>query len=209
MTKRILILHFYILFIACHNTSDQSWQYLGEIPPGDTAKPFAHKLMNHLAHSYPTFSPDGKEMYWSEIGKEGDSHNIYFAKYEDGEWTAPTKTEFSGEYNDDQPFIAYDGQKLFFASKRPKTPGGEENLDLWWCSKTKNGWSEPMPVNDGIGILADLDDTAFSGKGEPVQGYGLSQDLKGNGIGPKMAAASVGHSIGQRHTISSPGIIGR
>ncbi len=142
-----------VLFcLASASVSAQDWAYLGQEPPGDTAKLFAPELINHLAHSSPTFSPDGTEIMWSTVSDNDETRKIYRVVYQNNEWSDPTVAAFSGQYHDDQPFISYDGQKLFFASKRSKTPGGEEILDLWYCTKTDSGWSEPTLINDSIGM---------------------------------------------------------
>jgi hypothetical protein len=126
--------------------------YLGQKPPGDTAQLFAPEIMQHKVHSCPTFTPDGKEIYWSSVCEPDELRRVMVMRYENDQWTAPQVASFSGKYHDDQPFISYDGRKLFFASKRPKTPGGQENLDLWYCTRKEHGWSEPTLLNNSIGM---------------------------------------------------------
>jgi hypothetical protein len=53
-----------------------------------------------------------------------------------------------------EPFLSPDGNKLFFASNRPKKDEGEypsNDFDIWLVQKTDSGWSEPsnlgLPVN--------------------------------------------------------------
>ncbi len=141
------------IFINCQWINHMDWEYFGQKSPGNTPRLFAPELTNHLFHSSPTFSPDGTEIYWSEIGKnDNESHNIYYVKYKDGKWSDPAVASFSSRSHDDQPFITYDGQKLFFASRRPKTPKDEESWDLWFCTRTDDSWSEPALVNDRIGF---------------------------------------------------------
>jgi hypothetical protein len=143
------------VLVPAKAAENQEWKYLGQTPPGDTARLFAPEIMQHKVHSSPTFTPDGKEIYWSTVcepDETGGTRRIMVVRYENNRWTAPQAAHFSGQYHDDQPFISYDGRKVFFASKRPKTPGGEENLDLWYCTKTDNGWSEPTLINNSIGM---------------------------------------------------------
>ena len=140
-----------VFLVQAANTQSSSIDYFGQTPPDSIPKLFMPEAINHLAHSSPTFSTDGSEMYWSTVSGENDTRKIYFVRYENGIWSEPILAPFSGNYHDDQPFISYDGNKLFFASKRPKTPGGDENLNLWYCIKSDKEWSDPIPVNNSIG----------------------------------------------------------
>ncbi len=149
MARKLIVFLFCVISM---NALAQDWAYLRQKPPGKTPQRFDPISRHHLVHSSPTFSSDGTEIYWSEINKSDDeSHNIYYTQYTDGRWTDPAVAPFSSSYHDDQPFITYDGQRLFFASMRPKLPGGEAGWDLWFSTKTGDGWSDPCEVNDGIG----------------------------------------------------------
>lgn len=129
-----------------------SWKYLNQKPPGKSAKLFAPEIIKHMAHSSPTFTPDGKEIYWSTVSEKNNSRKVYFVKYENNKWSEPKVATFSGKFHDDQPFISYDGQKLFFASKRPKGKDGNQDNDIWILNKTQQGWSEPKTIKNLIGF---------------------------------------------------------
>jgi len=131
---------------------DESWKYLGQIPPGKTAQLFAPDIIKHLAHSSPTFTPDGKEIYWSTVSGDNETRKIFYVKYVNNHWSEPKVASFSGCYHDDQPFISYDGQKLYFASKRPKIINGSQDLDIWISNKIDQGWGEPKPIDKLIGF---------------------------------------------------------
>ena len=129
-----------------------SWQYYGQTPPGNKAELFAPDLIRHLAHSSPTFTPDRKEIYWSTVSEQKKKRKIYYVKYENNRWSKPNVAPFSGHYHDDHPFISGDGQKLYFASKRPKEGNGEQENDIWILDKTDEEWSEPAPIDNLIGF---------------------------------------------------------
>ncbi len=126
--------------------------YFGQKPPGLIPEIFAPNIIAHMAHSSPTFTPDGKEIYWSTVSEENVTRKIYYVKFDNNSWSEPIIASFSGSYHDDQPFISYTGEKLYFASKRPKTKNGNEENDIWISDKTKQGWGEPKTINNLIGF---------------------------------------------------------
>lgn len=155
--KRIVLL--VLLGIICTNCSDSGKSifgtkdaYFGLKPPGLTPKVFAPDIINHLAHSSPSFTTDGKEIYWSTVSGDNETRKIFYVKFENNKWSKPILASFSGNYHDDQPFITHDGEKLYFASKRPKTENGYEENDIWISDKTENGWGEPKPIHNLIGL---------------------------------------------------------
>lgn len=129
-----------------------NWKYLGQVPPRDKAELFAPEIIKHLAHSSPAFTPDGKEIYWSTVSENGEPRKIYFMRYENSHWSKPEIAPFSGKYHDDQPFISHDGQKMYFASKRPKLVNGPEELDIWISERAGRSWSQPKPIDKLIGF---------------------------------------------------------
>jgi Tol biopolymer transport system component len=148
LTLILALIHFTFFSFA----QDDSWKYLGQSPPGKLAELFSPNIINHLAHSSPTFTPDGREMYWSTVSDSNDTRKIFYVKFENDNWSEPRLASFSGKYHDDQPFISYDGEKLFFASKRPKVENGIQEIDIWISNKIDSSWSEPKPINNLIGL---------------------------------------------------------
>jgi len=151
MRLKIILIVFVLSTIASLG-QNESWKYLGQTPPSKTAQLFAPDTIKHLAHSSPTFTPDGKEIYWSTVSENKEPRKIYYVKYENNNWSEPKVATFSGNYHDDQPFISYDGQKLYFASKRPKGINGQQELDIWISKKIDQGWGEPKPIDKLIGF---------------------------------------------------------
>jgi len=133
-----------------------SGDYLGQEPPGTTPEIFAPGIVSteKTEHSFPAFSPDGKEVYWSVwMGVQ----KIFFMKQENGKWTTPQVAPFSGRYNDGNPCFPIDGKKLFFSSNRPAETGGKTtDLDIWIIEKNGTEWSEPH--NAGSQINTENDD---------------------------------------------------
>jgi hypothetical protein len=103
----------------------------------------------------PTFSPDGKEAYWSVSTPTYARWIVILqSKHENGRWQRPTVAPFSGQWIDADPFITEDGGRLYFLSRRPlSTPQPERGYRIWYVDRKGDGWSEPVAlpasVNNG------------------------------------------------------------
>jgi len=130
--------------------------YLGETPPGDTPTVFAPGVISGVdrLHGTPVFSPQGSEVYWSAVDQETGKVRILSMKYTRGRWSPPAAAPFSTGYQDDVPFIAPDGESLYFVSDRPmpgeRIPDGEH---VWRVRKTPGGWSEPMALDASVNSM--------------------------------------------------------
>ena len=140
----------FLLLIGMTCQKQTFWEskkaYHGEVPPSNEPRIFMNDIINHLAHSAPTFTPDGKQIYWSVIGEGDTKRSIQMTEFVNGAWTQPKIAPFSGTYHDDQPFIAYDGGMIIFASKRPREKDGEDAIGLWVCKRMGNTLKKPVPI---------------------------------------------------------------
>jgi Tol biopolymer transport system component len=127
--------------------------YLGQKPPGNIPLkfPFDYMPQGYKLHSAPTFTPDGKEVYFSAMDFSiRYSEKIFVMKMLDGTWTPPRVAPFSGDYFDGSPSISRDGKYLFFSSAR--TPDGERmnetgERNIWYVERKGDDWSKPRPLN--------------------------------------------------------------
>jgi ankyrin repeat protein len=139
--------------------------YLGQMPPGNEPCLFAPDIVARPwgEHSAISFSPDGREAYWTNHAVTPDSGyaygTIWTSRVENGRWTAPCRAPFASERGDDVPFFAPGGERLYFLSVRPLgdgEPGGKENI--WYVERRSqdrhpgrgNGWSEPRPLPEVV-----------------------------------------------------------
>ena len=125
--------------------------YLGEEPPGLTAKLFAPAIVstNMNEDGGPIFTPDGNEMFW-RIGGSPFTTFVYM-KQEDGIWSKPEIAPFSGQYQDAGLAISPDGKKIFFTSKRPIIGvEGLSKFNTWMTEKINGNWQTPVPVGPPI-----------------------------------------------------------
>lgn len=99
--------------------------------------------------SHPAFSPDGDTLYFVKSAPDFSTWTICVSFFRNGKWSKPAVAPFSGKYNDADPFITSDGQKLFFISDRPvnKNDSDKTDTDIWMMQKTKNGWNQPTHLD--------------------------------------------------------------
>jgi hypothetical protein len=99
------------------------------------------------------FSPDGTSAYWvawnGGWGREADSpRTIYTSTLVNDSWGQATVMPFSGEYNDDDPFVSPDGRWLYFVSERPADEADTAaDGDIWRFSLTGDDALEHLDIN--------------------------------------------------------------
>ena len=136
-------------------------EYLGQKKPGSQPELFAPGIVSGRfgLHSTATFSPDGREVYWSLMipsrtpGYSTD--RLLVSRLQDGRWTYPQIAPFTEEGKDaDVPFFSPDNKRLYFMSRRPlpgtEQPSGEH---IWFMERWENGWTEARPVDAAVNDL--------------------------------------------------------
>jgi Tol biopolymer transport system component len=104
---------------------------------------FAPKVINSAGDDYnPTFTPDGKTVFFTRRQNRQGKETIMFSNLENGAWTVPQTAPLSGTFLDKDPFVTPDGKRIFFASTRPNGVDAKPNFDLWYVEQTPTGWSE-------------------------------------------------------------------
>ena len=163
--------------LAQENTKDiidfpvLTGRYLGQKPPGLIPEIFAPGIVSksdYHEHSSPTFSSDGKEVYWSaQCMYEGEpNQRIFFMEFEDGKWTQPEILDFTKKIHGGGPIFSFDEKRLYFYSCRPK-PFKErfDNLHIWYVDKTNTGWSELVKMSQPINSVKSESNPDFTPEG--------------------------------------------
>lgn len=117
--------------------------------PGLVSGPF---LERDLA-----LTPTGDELYFTIQGLNGELSVILVSRKQGDTWSRPEVAPFSGAYADLEPFLTADGNRLYFSSKRPKTPGGPvpADFDLWYTDRQAGGWGEPVRLDGPVNTEKD------------------------------------------------------
>lgn len=117
--------------------------YLGQTPPGEIPIVFAPGIVSldtTVEHGSPTFSPDGKQLFWqSNLRHTGKETEIFLKTMRciEGQWTESEKSPFGG-----MPAFSPDGQQIYFIALNTENDKG-----LYVSTKQNEKWSEPKSLN--------------------------------------------------------------
>lgn len=120
----------------------------GGEPPGMTAIVFAPGLVSSSAREYGVaVTEDWSEIYFTRLS--GEQSVIMKARRSGVTWSSPAPASFSGQHNDSHPWLAPDGQRLYFVSRRP-SPGARQALNLWLVERAAEVWTEPRSLGSPV-----------------------------------------------------------
>lgn len=168
--------------------------YLGQPLPGLKPEVFAPGLVS-TAGNYEfsiTFSPDGREAYFTRRGDEGGRNTIMVSRWEKDGWTAPEEAAFCKGFPSNAPHVTPDGKKLFFGCFRAQ-PGAERaEYGIWFTERTADGWGEPRFYGVGMFVSSDRSGNLYMTDITQAAGGGLVMHPRREGaFGPpvRMPAA--------------------
>lgn len=121
--------------------------YLGQKPPSKIPEIFAPGTIstkNHLEFGC-TWSPDGKEFYFTRRGGEYQYNTVMVCRWNDSSWTEPEIVTFSDPYPKMTPRFFPDGSKLVYTAWRPPKQGTNDAspFSLWITEKSDEKWNNP------------------------------------------------------------------
>jgi hypothetical protein len=127
-------------------------EYFGQAPPGLKAELFGDGILSTgLPELNTVFFPGGKEVIFSV--QYGDMKwALVMTREENGRWLTPEVAPFSGEYGGVDPFVSFDGNRVYFCSNRPVEQGGpvKADYDIWYVDRTSTGWGKPVHMEPPI-----------------------------------------------------------
>lgn len=129
-----------------------------------TAKPtlFAPGIVSsEFTDTTATFSPDAKTVYFVRSDVQENLNTILESHLKNRKWSEPRVVSFSGWWNDSEPAVSPDGQKLFFTSNRPLTAEGKPltatfrnrigtGKNIWYVNKKGDAWGEPIHIGGAL-----------------------------------------------------------
>jgi len=126
---------------GCEATPPAEW--LTESVPRPEV--FAPNVVSTRMREYGiTFSPDGREAYFTRRGRRGPPQ-IVVTRFEEGAWTDASPIPFAAEY-DESPSLSHDGETMLFASRRLMPGSGDRSDNLWVVHRNGGEWGAPLPV---------------------------------------------------------------
>ena len=153
--KKILFIIVTPFLFQISNAQTNNIDYFGLKPPGDSAIVFAPGIISlgNRFETYPTFSPDGKEMFFTVVNAAWTKGTIFHTQEQNGNWPKPDTAVFSkNNYINWESFISPDGNKQFFASNRPPS----SNMDIWMIERVSDTtWSNPVHLNGNVNSSAE------------------------------------------------------
>jgi len=126
---------------------------------GKLSKPSLLKKLNSSTNdAAPFYTTDSNRLFFTRNdyykkrerkGKDSQVHlNIYQGRIEEGQLKGVTSFEWNcKEYSTAHPFVTEDGQLMLFASDMP---GGYGGSDLYYVTKSEEGWSTPVNMGPTI-----------------------------------------------------------
>jgi Tol biopolymer transport system component len=149
MKKLILIITVVILFTQCRD--DKSKRIDLQYSP-QKAELFAEKFIStNLYERDIAISPDGDEIIFTLSDYSQSKRCLVGVKKSGKTWGEKQILSFSGVYNDIEPFMSVNGDKLYFASDRPiYSDSSRDDYNIWVSLRSNGGWSEPQPLDSII-----------------------------------------------------------
>jgi len=124
----------------------KSFDYFGQIPPGDSVKIFAPGIISDTAtkEGALAISPNGDEVFFVR-GEWPYTKIMYMAK-SGNEWALPDTAIFSKDCWATEPAFSPDGQYLYFSTSKGKSD--IKYYNLWRVKKIRDRWSQPESLFD-------------------------------------------------------------
>ena len=98
----------------------------------------------------PTISIDGNTMYFTS-NQKGNFRIYEVCKKDSGKWGTPKEIEeinnFSELANIKEPFLSYDGKRLYFSANFSNSLGG---MDIYFSKRENDKWSAPINIGQPI-----------------------------------------------------------
>ncbi|WP_422860836.1 TolB family protein [Flagellimonas sp. S174] len=159
--KKLVFTSLVALFGCGLNAQENDCNYFDLSLPKGVPQDFNPEVLDLKgSFKYNVEMKNCNEIYFTTIDSK---ENIYFSKKHDGKWSEPTIATFSdSNYNDADPFLTKDGNRIYFISKRP-THETDKNLDfnIWYADKENGEWLNPKPLAKPINS-DDFDEYFFS-----------------------------------------------
>jgi Tol biopolymer transport system component len=180
--------------------------YLGEAPPGDEPVLFARGIIStpDLIEMGITFSPDGREIYFSrsESPEISSNFSIWVCRERKAGWEEPQVASFS-THRDFAPFMMPDGRRFLFFSQDRSNP--EYKDGTYVTESTEDSWSQPVFYNEAYCITSSMEGNLyFSGRDENKRDILTFRETDAGFSEPRDLVGGVNTEAFEAHSYVSP-----
>lgn len=119
------------------------------------------EVVNAKIETSGCVSEDGNTLIFARREKMSDNSDLYMSRrLPSGKWGIPQKLPevVNSTYNEDLPFLSYDGETLYFSSDGLNSIGGYDLFKVSWNQKTN---TFGKPINLGFPINSCDDDKSI------------------------------------------------
>jgi hypothetical protein len=158
--KNLLLIITPVFLIQVCSGQTSSFDYFGQIPPGNTPIIFAPEIISTggSKEGALAISLRGDEIFFSRGNGWPYTKIMHMVKSGDT-WSSPDTAIFSKDCWATQPSFSPDGQYVYFSTSKGKSD--IRYYSLWRMKKNGDGWSEPESVIDmGGGEMMEFDPIA-------------------------------------------------
>lgn len=119
--------------------------------------PFNATINSEFNEGAACFNKDFTECYFTRCGSNDETNDyckiMVSSRIAGGDWSEPTALIlFEDTANVSQPFLSPDGKELYLSSD---AAGGYGGKDLYVCSRTVDGWGNPINLGDQVNTPQD------------------------------------------------------
>lgn len=121
--------------------------YLGQPLPELEPQVFAADFLPKGPYLHTvSFTPDGKECYFTAESREYNGGTIMVSKLKSGKWTTPEPAPIPGTYREIDPLITPDGSAILYCTNRPvnEEDSVTRNMDMWMIKRDGDSWGSPI-----------------------------------------------------------------
>lgn len=152
-----LSIFFLTLYSGCSHADDEVVKKEDIFSITDTVQLFAEDLITTVHYERDmAISVDFSEIIYTLGDVKQSRRCLVSIKKINDQWTAPEILSISGEFQDIEPFLTLDGQKLYFASDRPiYNDSKRSDYNIWYSSRVNGVWTDPVPLDSTINSRND------------------------------------------------------
>ncbi|WP_225034831.1 TolB family protein [Winogradskyella sp. SM1960] len=156
--KNLATLILSVLLINCQNNTKQEKENSIDIhTTADSLTLFGENVISTPLYQRDlAISPQGNELIYTLGDYKQNKRCLVVINRENDNWKQAEILNFSGKYQDIEPFYTNNGNRLYFASNRPiYNDKSRDDYNIWYSDRINDSWSEPIALDSIINSRND------------------------------------------------------